>query len=91
MNQQTIAIIIHRAEGRSDDAYWRPGQSKAFSGEDALTQACGALALAAKAIDHPGYDKFDLELIRADGSRTQSRIDLHKGEQFLDVLAALDA
>lgn len=80
--KKVIAVILVRAEGRTDDLYWAPGQARAFSGPYCLPEAEDTLSAVARRIDHPGYDKFDIEFVMEDGSRSQGRIDVHKDEDF---------
>ena len=67
---------VTRAEGRTDDPEWPVGECivfPAWSRADIDTMDA-ALRRVADAIEHAGYDKFDLEVIYSDGSRCTLRL-----------------
>ena len=77
------AIIVFRGEGPNVDPIWPAGQWCSFETADALDLK---LAQVAATIDHAGYDKFDIEVVLADGSRVEALWLLGRGERPAGVV-----
>ncbi len=84
MNETYIAaLILSRAEGRTDCPVWPVGETRVFTEARQVEPTLRAIA---QGIDL-GYDKFDMEIVHSDGTRTQARLDVTKnfstiGEEF---------
>jgi len=69
-----LAYVISRGEGRADDR-WPVGETRVYTTTQAYLMN-DDLTRAANDLTHPGYDKFDVEVIYSDNSRTHHRLDL---------------
>jgi hypothetical protein len=82
-----VAFVISRGEGRADDG-WPVGETRVYTGY--TRQMHDDLTGAARDLTHPGYDKFDVEVVYSNGRRTQHRLDLDSAfsdlRNYIDVL-----
>ena len=70
---------VTRAEGRTDDPEWPVGLCHVYAAwKSEIEHMDAALRRVADAIEHAGYDKFDLEVIYSDGSRCTLRLDVDR-------------
>ena len=68
---------LTRAEG--DDPEWPVGLCQVYAAWPSdIEHMDAALRRVAGAIEHAGYDKFDLEVIYSDGSRCTLRLDVDR-------------
>ena len=80
-----VSFIVSRGEGRADGS-WPVGETRAYPGYTRRSPYGRTLAdhrrmhedllKAAHELTHPGYDKFDVEVVYSDGRRAQHRLDL---------------